>query len=380
MYGADVFMEDAVNDVLPDAYEAACKVMTLLKNDGILPLKPESGRKIGVFGPAADDLSLGNYRRSGGRFEGDGVTPIEGLRKAFEGSAQVVLNKGGQNVRPLASTCDVLFFFPSIIEDEGRDRSSFKLPAAKVRDRDVTGGLVIDFQRAQDITIDQEKMVRDLIATGKPVIVVLQNGGIIDITDWVDGAAAVLEAWYPGEQGGRAIADVVTGKRTPGGRLPITWSKSIGQTPMYYSIKPSGRGYGYIENDGKPLYPFGYGLSYTTFEYSDFQIPESLGKEEALKVKVKVTNTGDMEGDEVVQVYIHDVKASVVRPMKELAAFKRVSLKPGESKDVEIEVPYRRFAMWDKDMKFGVEEGWFEVWLGKNADDKALPGGRVFVK
>ena len=121
-------------------------------------------------------------------------------------------------------------------------------------------------------------------------------------------------------------------------------------------------------------------MSYTTFEYSDFQIPESLGKEEALKVKVKVTNTGDMEGDEVVQVYIHDVKASVVRPMKELAAFKRVSLKPGESKIVDLEIPYRRFAMWDKDMKFGVEEGWFEVWLGKNADEKALPSGRVFVK
>ena len=362
------------------AYEAACKVMTLLKNDGILPLKPESVRRIGVFGPAADDLSLGNYRRSGGRFEGDGVTPIEGLREAFEGSAQVILNKGGQDVRSLAGSCDVLFFFPSIIEDEGRDRSSFKLPAAKVRDRDVTGGLVIDFQRAQDITIDQEKMVRDLIATGKPVIVVLQNGGIIDITDWVDGAAAVLEAWYPGEQGGKAIADVVTGSRTPGGRLPITWSKDIGQTPMYYSIKPSGRGYGYIENDGKPLYPFGYGLSYTTFEYSGLKIPESLEKDNALKVEVTVTNTGDMEGDEVVQVYIHDVKASVVRPMKELAAFKRVSLKPGESKTVEIEVPYRRFAMWDKDMKFGVEEGWFEVWLGKNADEEALPAGRVFVK
>ena len=149
---------------------------------------------------------------------------------------------------------------------------------------------------------------------------------------------------------------------------------------MYYAIKPSGRGYGYIENDGKPLYPFGYGLSYTTFEYSDFQIPESLGKDEPLKVKVKVTNTGNVEGDEVVQVYIHDVKASVVRPMKELAAFKRVSLKPGESKDVEIEIPNRRFAMWDKDMKFGVEEGWFEVWPGRNADEIAAPVKRVFVK
>ncbi|MBO6248338.1 MAG: glycoside hydrolase family 3 C-terminal domain-containing protein, partial [Bacteroidales bacterium] len=305
---------------------------------------------------------------------------LEGLRKAFEGSAQVVMNKGGQDVRPLASTCDLLIFFPSIIEDEGRDRSSFSLPAAKVRDRDETGGLVVDAQQAHTITIDQEKMVRDLIATGKPVVVVLQNGGIIDITDWVDGAAAVLEAWYPGEQGGKAIADVITGTVNPGGRLPISWSKDIGQTPMYYAIKPSGRGYGYVENDGKPLYPFGYGLSYTTFEYSDFRIPESLGKDESLKVKVKVTNTGKVDGDEVVQVYIHDELASVVRPMKELAAFKRVSLGPGESKEVEIEVPYRRFALWDKDLKFGVEEGWFEIWLGKNADEKVAPSSRIFVK
>ena len=361
------------------AYEAACKVMTLLKNDGTLPLKPGSVKKIGVFGPAADQLNLGNYRRPGGRWEGDGVTPLEGLRKAFEGSAEVVLNEGGQNVQSLAATCDALLFFPSIIEDEGRDRSSFSLPTAKVRDREETGGLVVDTQEAPVITIDQEKMVRDLIATGKPVIVVLQNGGIIDITDWVDGAAAVLEAWYPGEQGGRAIADVIIGAVNPGGRLPISWSRNIGQTPMYYSIKPSGRGYGYIENDGKPLYPFGYGLSYTSFEYSNLRIPDKLGKDESLKLSVTVKNTGEVAGDEVVQVYIHDILASVVRPMKELAAFKRVSLKPGESKEVEIEVPYRRFGMWDKDLRFGVEEGWFEVWLGKNADEKVLPEGQVYV-
>jgi beta-glucosidase len=208
---------------------------------------------------------------------------------------------------------------------------------------------------------------------------VLHNGAVIDITDWVDGAAAVLEAWYSGEQGGDAIADVLTGKRSPGGRLPMSWAKSIGQNPMYYSIKPSGRGYGYVENDGKALYPFGYGLSYTTFEYSDFHVEETLPAGEPLKVGVTVTNTGPVEGDEVVQVYIHDELASVVRPMKELAAFKRVTLAPGESKVVEIEVPYRRFAMWDKDLKFGVEEGWFEVWLGKNSEER-IDGGRVYVK
>ena len=160
----------------------------------------------------------------------------------------------------------------------------------------------------------------------------------------------------------------------------MSWVKSVGQNPYYYSIKPSGRGYGYVENDGKPLYPFGYGLSYTTFSYSDFQMPESLGKDEPLKIKVTVTNTGEAEGDEVIQVYSHDEIASVARPLKELVAFERVSLKPGESKNIEIDVPYRRFAMWDKNMRFGVEEGWFEVWLGRNAEEKAVPGGRVYVK
>ena len=362
------------------AYEAACKAMTLLKNDGILPLKAASVKRIGVFGPAANVLNVGDYSGGRGGWKGDGVTPYEGLKDALKGSAEVVLNTSGQNVASLARACDVLVFFPTITEEEGSDRSSFKMPSAHEKViREKTGAVIIADQQQYNIEIDQEKMVRDLIATGKPVIVVLHNGAVIDITDWVDGASAVLEAWYSGEQGGRAIADVLTGKVNPGGRLPMSWVKSVGQNPYYYSIKPSGRGYGYVENDGKPLYPFGYGLSYTTFDYSGFSMPESLSDGQPLKIKVTVTNTGDYQGDEVVQVYIHDELASVARPLKELVAFKRVSLKPGESKEVEIEVPYRRFAMWDADMKFRVEEGWFEVWLGRDAENK-ISGGRVSVK
>ena len=323
---------------------------------------------------------MGDYSGGRGGWKGDGVTPYEGLKDALKGSAEVVLNTLGQNVASLARSCDVLVFFPTITEEEGSDRSSFKMPSAHEKAiREKTGAVIIADQQQYNIEIDQEKMVRDLIATGKPVIVVLHNGAVIDITDWVDGASAVLEAWYSGEQGGRAIADVLTGKVNPGGRLPMSWVKSVGQNPYYYSIKPSGRGYGYVENDGKPLYPFGYGLSYTTFDYSGFSMPESLSDGQPLKIKVTVTNTGDYQGDEVVQVYIHDELASVARPLKELVAFKRVSLKPGESKEVEIEVPYRRFAMWDADMKFRVEEGWFEVWLGRDAENK-ISGGKVLVK
>lgn len=360
------------------AYEAACKAMTLLKNDGILPLK--GVKRVGVFGPSAHILNVGDYSGGRGGWKGDGVTPYEGLKNALDGTAEVVLAPVSQNVNPLASRCDVLVFFPSITEEEGSDRSSFHLPSSHVHpNRTTDGGLIVADPQAPAIEVDQEKMVRDLIATGKPVIVVLHNGAVIDISGWADGAAAILEAWYPGEQGGRAIADVLTGTVNPGGRLPITWARTIGQNPMYYSIKPSGRGYGYVENDGSPLYPFGYGLSYTTFDYKGFQTVETLEKAHPLKIRVTVTNTGAVRGDEVVQVYIHDELASVVRPMKQLAAFKRVTLEPGESREVELEIPNRQFALWDRDMNFRVEEGWFEVWLGRNAEEK-ITGTRVYVK
>jgi beta-glucosidase len=362
------------------AEEAARKSMTLLKNDGILPLDVNKIKKIGIYGPGADQLCLGDYSGGRGGWRGEGaVNAYDGIKKAFEGKAEVVLSKG-QDVNPLAESCDVLMFFPAIMEDEGSDRSSFKLPSQHVsQNRDDSNNQIIDEQVLLNLAVDQEQMVRDLIATGKPVVVVLQNGSVIEITDWVDGVAAVLEAWYPGEQGGTAIADVLTGKYNPGGRLPFSWVKCIGQNPMYYSIKPSGRNYSYVENDGKPLYPFGYGLSYTTFEYSNMQMPEKLEKDNALKVTVTVKNTGKVAGDEVVQLYMHDEIASVGRPLKELVAFKRVTLNPGESKTVELEVPYRSFHMYDKDMNFVVEEGWFEVWLGKDAEN-VIDTRRVYVK
>ena len=363
------------------AEEAARKSMTLLKNNGILPLDVEKVKKIGIYGPGANELCLGDYSGGRGGWRGEGaVTAYQGIKRAFEGKAEVILNQTGQDIYPLAQSSDILLFFPGIMEDEGSDRSSFKLPSQHVsQNRDDSNKQIIDEQKKLNVAIDQERMIHDLIATGKPVVVVLQNGSVIEITDWVDGTAAVLEAWYPGEQGGTAIADVLTGKYNPGGRLPFSWVKTIGQNPMYYSVKPSGRNYSYVENDGKPLYPFGYGLSYTTFEYNNFEMPEALDKDNALKLSVTVTNTGKVAGDEVVQVYMHDEIASVCRPLKELVAFKRVTLNPGESKRVEIEVPYRSFHMWDKDMKFRVEEGWFSVWLGKNAE-QVIESKRVYVK
>jgi beta-glucosidase len=154
----------------------------------------------------------------------------------------------------------------------------------------------------------------------------------------------------------------------------MTWVKLVGQVPMYYYLKPSGSGYNYLDDDGKPMFPFGHGLSYTTFEYSDLVIPETVTKNGDTKISVTVKNTGTRKGDEVVQLYLHDVIASVARPIKELKAFKRVTLQPGESKQVELTLPYRSFGLWDQDLKFVVESGKFDVMIGRNAENMILKG------
>ena len=155
-----------------------------------------------------------------------------------------------------------------------------------------------------------------------------------------------MEAWYPGEQGGAAIAEALLGDIDPGGRLPVTWPKQVGQVPIYYSYKPSGRGYGYSDDDGKPQFPFGFGLGYTSFAYSGLKVPSKVEKGDSVQVKVTVTNTGTRTGDEVVQLYLHDSVAPVVRPVRELKAFKRITLAAGESREVTLTLPYRSFGYW----------------------------------
>jgi beta-glucosidase len=154
--------------------------------------------------------------------------------------------------------------------------------------------------------------------------------------------------------------------------LPVTWARHAGQIPAYYYIKPSGRGYAYLDDDGKPMFPFGFGLSYTSFEYSNLVVPEKVNKDGETKVLVTVKNTGTVKGDEVVQLYLHDELASVVRPVKELKAFKRITLEAGESRQVELSLPYRSFGLWNKDMKFVVESGTFKLMIAKDASNTLL--------
>jgi beta-glucosidase len=359
------------------ALESARSSMTLLKNDRqTLPLSDREIRRIGVFGPGADILSFGGYSGGYGGWKGEGaVTPYQGLKRRLEGRAEVILHEAGSDAAALVRTCDAAVFFAVIREGEGMDRSLLALPSQPVKAAESTANAQI-IAAGKDLTIhlDQEKMIRELAATGRKTVVVLQNGSTVDIRSWKDQADAILEAWYPGEQGGTAIAETLLGDVNPGGRLPITWARHAGQLPVYYYIKPSGRGYGYNDDDGKPLFPFGFGLSYTTFEYSGLTLPGKVRKGEDIRVRVTVKNTGERKGDEVVQLYLSGEQASVVRPMKELKAFRRITLEPGESREVELALPYRSFGLWDKNLTFAVEPGVFRVWIGKDAETVLLEG------
>jgi beta-glucosidase len=360
------------------ALEAARKVMTLLKNDNnTLPLSDRNIRKVGVFGPAANIMSLGDYSGPYGGQKGEhipgNITPYEGLKQRLQGKAEVVLHPGNTDVAALARTCDVAIFFAVIQEGEGEDRSHLTLPKRNMKAAEsLDNAIIVNTGEKQSFELDQEKMIEDLAASGVKTVVVLQNGSMIDIRRWVDGVDAVLEAWYCGEQGGAAIAEALFGDINPGGRLPFTWARHGGQIPSYYYIKPSGRGYRYLDDDGKPMFPFGYGLSYTSFEYSGLIVPEKVNKDGDTKVLVTVKNTGAVKGDEVVQLYLHDEQASVARPVKELKAFKRITLNPGESRQVELSLPYRSFGLWDRDMKFVVEPGAFKVMIAKDAENTLL--------
>jgi beta-glucosidase len=251
----------------------------------------------------------------------------------------------------VARTSDVAIVVAGIEEGEFRDRAFLRLPG------------------------HQEELIERVAATGTPVVVVLIGGSAITMSPWLDEVAAVLDAWYPGEAGGDAVADVLFGDHNPAGRLPVTFPMAEGQLPLIYNHKPTGRGDDYVDLTGQPLFPFGFGLSYTTFEYSNLSIePATLAPDSSTIVRLTVTNTGKMAGDEVVQLYIRDILASVARPVMELRGFTRIHLAAGEAREVAFLLGPEHLRMLDSDMRWVVEPGAFRVIVGASSKDIRLRG------
>ncbi len=285
------------------------------------------------------DICMEYYENAGGAFASLGWSYAPDYHREFADAIQA------------AKAADAAIVVVGIIEGEGMDRSRLDLP-----------GL-------------QEQLILDISRTGTPTIVVLINGSAVTMQNWKDKVQAIVEAWYPGEEGGNAIADVLFGDYNPGGKLPITFPQFVGQVPLYYNHKPTGRGYDYVDLSGKPLFPFGYGLSYTQFEYSNLKIdPANMKLNERVTISFDIQNIGAMAGDEVVQLYIHDPVASVARPVKELKGFQRIHLNPGEKKSIVLQLMADDLSLWDVNMKWVIEPGQFDVLIGSSSEDIRLKG------
>ena len=350
------------------ALEAARESVVLLKNDGVLPLQKDRVKRVGVFGQSAKLIPIGaNYSgpyQAPWRGE-DAPTPLEALREFFGGEAEVLFGEPNE-IETLAPTCDVNFYFTTILEGEGSDRSDLQLPSVSVhKASESDGGLIVD-AAAQSVTDDQERSILRLCAADPNAVVVLQNGAPIDMTAWIGQTKAVVESWYPGEQGARALTEILFGITNPSGKLPITIPQTVGQLPLFYAHKPSGRGYGYCDNDGRPLFPFGFGLSYTTFAVSDAAL--SLKKDGA-EVSFRLTNTGGCDGAEVAQLYLGSHDCAVVRPVKELKAYARVALRAGETKQVTLQLEKDAFCYYDESMRYGLHDGEHTLLLGTSSED-----------
>lgn len=217
---------------------------------------------------------------------------------------------------------------------------------------------------------DQDALVEAMIATGKPIIALLINGRPLTVTRLAEKANALVEGWYLGQEGGNAFADMLFGKVNPGGKLPVTFPRSVGDLPMFYNQHPSAKtGKRYVEGRPTPLFPFGHGLSYTTFEISAPRLAKStIAVGETAIVEVDVTNTGSRTGDEVVQLYVRDDVSSVPRPLLELRGFERVTLKPGEKRSVQFRLDPDSLAFWNIDVAYAVEPGTFTIHAGFSSD------------
>jgi len=361
------------------ALESAREAITLLKNDNqTAPLNLNTIKTIAVIGPNADRGLLGGY--SG--VPKHNVTVLEGIRKKVGKKAKVLYSEGCKIT--IGGSWNQDEVVPS---DPEEDRKAIAKAVKVARRADVIvlaiGGNEQTSREAWglnhmgdrtslDLIGRQEELVKAMVALGKPVIVFLFNGRPLSINSLAQNVPVIYECWYLGQETGRAVADVLFGDYNPGGKLPISVPRSVGHLPVFYNYKPSARR-GYLFDDVSPLYAFGYGLSYTTFKLENARLTRKrIARKGATQVLVDVTNTGSREGSEVVQLYIRDVVSSVTRPVKELKSFKKVTLKPGESTTVVLDIKPASLAFYDVNMKYVVEPGDFEIMVGTSSRDSDL--------
>lgn len=382
--GADREVEKEENEAI--ALQASHESVVLLKNaDELLPLDINSTKKIAVCGPNANEegYALTHY----GPLAVEVTTVLEGIQEKTKGKAEVLYTKGCDLVDAHWPESEIIDYPLTDDEQAEIDKAVENARQADVAVVVLGGGQRTCGENKSRTSLDlpgrQLQLLQAIQATGKPVVLILINGRPLSI-NWADKfVSAILEAWYPGSKGGTALADILFGDYNPGGKLTVTFPKTVGQIPFNFPCKPSsqidgGKNPGPTGNMSRingALYPFGYGLSYTTFEYSDLDItPRVITPNESATVRLKVTNTGKRAGDEVVQLYIRDVLSSITTYEKNLAGFQRIHLEPGEAQELSFTIDRKHLELLDADMKWVVEPGDFVLMAGASSEDIRLNG------
>ncbi|WP_209348224.1 glycoside hydrolase family 3 N-terminal domain-containing protein [Pontixanthobacter sp. CEM42] len=357
------------------AREAARKSAVLLKNDGLLPLAADKIDRMLVVGTHAKDTPIGGYSDVPRHV----VSVLEGLENAARGRFEVTYSEGVRVTESRVWAADPVDLVP---EDENRRLIAEAVEASADADvivmviggneqtsREAWAKTHLGDRTDIDLVGQQVDLARAMLATGKPVVTLLLNGRPLSIVELDKTAPAIVEGWYLGQETGNAVADILLGKYNPGGKMPVTVARNVGQLPVFYNHKPQARR-GYLFDNKEPLYPFGFGLSYTDFEIS---APHIIGEDHTtsgnVTVEIDVQNTGTMAGDEVVQLYLRDVHASVTTPVKQLVRFKRITLEPGEVQTIKFELMPVDFSLWNDRMLRVVEPGKFILMSGGNSRD-----------
>ena len=357
------------------AAEAARRSITLLKNENnLLPLDRNTLKSIAVIGPNAAGVHLGGYSDDPGR----GVSVLQGIKdkvgeriKVLSAEGCKITKEGGNWFADTAQLADPAedqkLIDEAVQVAKTADVALLVLGGNEDTNKEAWADTHLGDRDSIELIGRQNDLVRAILGTGKPTIVVLINSGPLSINYIAENVPAILEGFYLGQETGVGVADVLFGDYNPAGKLTISFPRSVGQLPLYYNRKPTARR-GYLFANKEPLFPFGFGLSYTTFAYSNLKIsPARIGVNGEAKVSVTVMNTGKRAGDEIVQLYIRDLVSSVTRPVMELKDFRRISLAAGESKTVEFVITPDKLSFLDLNMKNVVEPGWFDIMVGTSS-------------